>query len=372
MDRLSSVLLALRFNFIPLFSFITTLLLWQKKEKWHDSDNFRVAVSLSGLFVILLIIHAFASVGKNYCVYCLGGYMTFFNSLGLILFAISFRSMRRKLPKLTQIIIVILLLAIFIAVSYASYDVRGRDLIAAKDMHDFLRMKVPRVRSLGILAGEVKLWILFQNKYGMEFPVVYRLFQRAAFSVIVGVIAWSVTLFAALLGAKFAHTKNLWKERSFGIYAIMSLLIVGMLLSPTPFLGGVSPPFDCEQDIFSSHEAAGSILSAEIYPGAQIYWSGGNSAIPLLYLSDRNIFPAQLNGEYSYRIGGNTERRHRSGKWNAELSEIWLAEADYLLISTANYDGSYIASGLWEEVAVTGPVIGCNERTVIHVLKKIE
>ena len=58
--------------------------------------------------------------------------------------------------------------------------------------------------------------------------------------------------------------------------------------------------------------------------------------------------------------------------WNDELSELWLTEADYLLINDAKYDSSFLSSGLWEQVAVTDPVVGCNERTVLHVLKKID
>ena len=371
-DRVNSLIFALRFNFIPLVSIATTWLLWPRKGKWADVTKFRIGVVLSGLFLFLLIIHTFNSVGGNSCVFCIGGYLSFFDSLALIVLAVSFPYLRRKIPKWMDLGIAILLLVLFIVVANTFLSTQPMQFVAPKDMHEFLRQKVPWFNSLGRLSGDVKLWILFQNKYGMDFQGVYNAFQRTLSSLIIGGVLWIVTLLGAILAMKIQRSKQWWRERSYGVYILMSLLIVGLLLSPTSFLGGAPIKYDCAQDIYSSHEAAGAILSREIPPGAQVFWDGGNSAVPLLYLPNAKIYTALINGVYSRVIGGDHDLLFLRGMWNDELSELWLTEADYLLINDAKYDSSFLSSGLWEQVAVTDPVVGCNERTVLHVLKKID
>ena len=44
----------------------------------------------------------------------------------------------------------------------------------------------------------------------------------------------------------------------------------------------------------------GNIWRETIPPGSRIYWFGQLSVVPLLYLPGVRIYPAQINGDYSF------------------------------------------------------------------------
>lgn len=373
-DQLNSIFSTIHLNFVPFLAIITTWILWQKRVKWKDQSKYRSAVFLSSLFTILFIEHALFTLGRNYCVFCLSGYVTFFSSLGIILLINSIPFLRQQLPKWNQYILVGFILFILIIIGYASFDVHRFEFFTPKVIHNIINTRVPRVSSLQILPGEVKLWVLFQNKFGMDFQSIYNLIQRIFSSVIIGAIAWLSTLLLAFISMKIFAREKSWAGKSYGVYLLMSLLVISMILSPTPILAKTQSTNNCEQDVLLSHEVAGELLSTLIPHGAIVYWDGGSSAVPLLYLPDIQIFPAQINGVYSRVIDGDVNILLQQGKWNKDLSERWLSEADYLLVSDYKYlhGQNYISSGIWEEVTVTLPVITCQESTALHLLKRIE
>jgi len=54
--------------------------------------------------------------------------------------------------------------------------------------------------------------------------------------------------------------------------------------------------------------------------------------VPLLYLDGVLTFPPQLNGDYTYRLGGTSEQLARAGLWGSTLLDEWLGQADIILI----------------------------------------
>jgi hypothetical protein len=103
---------------------------------------------------------------------------------------------------------------------------------------------------------------------------------------------------------------------SFGVLALITFLVAGFLLSRTLFLGGGYHNYDCSGDVLNTYEKAGKQLADLIPPGSTIYWNGGNSAVPLLYLQDIHIFAPQINSDYSYRLDGDADALFRYGFWN--------------------------------------------------------
>ena len=152
--------------------------------------------------------------------------------------------------------------------------------------------------------------------------------------------------------------------------ALTTLLVVGLLLSPTPVLGAGYGDYDCGGDVLASYETVGANLAAHIPEGASVYWDGGKSAVPLLYLPDRQIYPAQLNGAYSFRLGGEADALLGYGFWSTELQQNWQAEADYLLIEERVIDNYVLDSDTWTEIAETPPAVVCFNDATIHIFQR--
>ncbi|MEK6223188.1 MAG: hypothetical protein N2D54_13160, partial [Chloroflexota bacterium] len=44
------------------------------------------------------------------------------------------------------------------------------------------------------------------------------------------------------------------------------------------------------------------------------------------------VFPAQLSGAYSYKIGGELNELEKYGYWNAAMGELWLDQANIVVV----------------------------------------
>jgi len=90
------------------------------------------------------------------------------------------------------------------------------------------------------------------------------------------------------------------------------------------------------------NEQIGTHLRSIIPHGSLVYWDGGLSAAPLLYLPGVKIFPAQINNAYSFISNGDTAELYRFGLWNEEMRNDWKATADFFIIEDKRY-------GDWKE-----------------------
>ncbi len=155
------------------------------------------------------------------------------------------------------------------------------------------------------------------------------------------------------------------------------MLIIGLVLSPTVVLAGSKMERVCYGDVIASYESVGKHLASLIPPGSSVYWEGGLSVVPLLYLPGIRIYPAQINDGYSFRIGGNAEELQRAGLWNSELQTRWLSEADFILVEqdryskAINYWTEILKPDRFNELEISPSFLPCRE-TRLRVFQRIE
>jgi hypothetical protein len=53
--------------------------------------------------------------------------------------------------------------------------------------------------------------------------------------------------------------------------------------------------------------------------------------VPLLYAPGINIYPSQINGDFGYRSGGDSQQLVKNGLYNDELARQWQADADFIV-----------------------------------------
>ena len=84
-------------------------------------------------------------------------------------------------------------------------------------------------------------------------------------------------------------------------------------------------------------------LQAIIPVGSAVYWGGSSVVTPLLYLTDAELHPPQLNGIYSARRGGDRDLLEKSGYYNEESRRAWRESDEFILIENINL------VGFWKE-----------------------
>jgi hypothetical protein len=156
----------------------------------------------------------------------------------------------------------------------------------------------------------------------------------------------------------------------FGPTYSSAILVLGMALSPV--LNGSFGARDCQIDVIKANEQIGSYLRTVISSGSLVYWDGGLSAVPLLYLPDVKIFPAQINSGYSFINGGDTAELNRFGFWNAEMDAEWKSTADYFIIEEARYAGwkAFLNSEQFVEFQPTPAATSCVEKTRLRIFRR--
>jgi hypothetical protein len=156
---------------------------------------------------------------------------------------------------------------------------------------------------------------------------------------------------------------------------LLSILLVVSLGTATIAFGNGYHNYDCGQDVVSSQAAVGTYLLSKIPPHASVYWaSGGVSPIPLSYLDQPTIFPPQLNGIYSYRIGGAPDSLSRFGYWNASLASSWLSQADYVLMRQEDFHGSItysLRSKDFDQITPSPPANPCDPGSSFLIFRRV-
>lgn len=357
-SRWTSLLLALKVHLAPVIGFLAALMIWRKPVNWRSRSGFKAAVLLAAAFTALFAAHAWAALGKSYCVYCLESYMAFFSPLGLLLIAVFLAEWppERPLRRWQATLIIAALLALALWFGYHQSWVTVRDL---------LKSEIARFKDFHIQPGTIPLWGLIENFTGWDYEQSFNIFS------------WS---FGALAAAALLLLNGLLRRRAKpGIRypAALTLLVLSLALSalaaPSELLAGYDRIYDCRGDVIEAYETVGTQLQQVIPPGAKVYWRGGLSAVPLLYIPAAQPYLPQINSNYSRFIGGDDETMLMLGRWNDTLAEKWLAEADYLLVAGENLAelGPAIDSGTYTLVLTTTPVIDCRQNAPIFVFQRV-
>ena len=353
LDRLWSFADAFRYHFPAFVGALLAWAFWPRRAAWKSEEHFRAAVFLSVTFVALAALHAWASLGKNYCVYCFPIYASFYSGMGLLLAAISLPSWRLHLPRLRQVLALLVVFGLLVGGAFIYYAVQDKYLFPEAG-RALMQIQVPRLGGGRILPGTVNLWQLVANLTGISH---YKLSRIADFAPLLAICAGLEILLALLVwgGSRLLRwpPRAALKGYSLASGMLLALWLAGCLLLPTSLLSNGWQSYDCGSDEIANYELVGEKLAQLIPPGAQIFWRG-YSPVNLLYLPEAAIYPSQLNGDYSLRLGGDPDALLRYGWWSEPLGRQWAAEADYLLVEERNYTGwlqELLESGAYEEYA---------------------
>lgn len=360
LTRLYVFLEGLRYNFAALFGAVCAWILWPQRKAWRSATQWKTAVYLSVLLVVLTAAHIWAALGGDYCVYCYPGYLAFFSITGLLLVAVSAAAWVRRPGWLRSLVAALAVLMGFTGIGFGAYQSLAMLV---------MNIQVPRMRGGQIQPGFTDLWRLLANKFGWTYDLLQQMLPTAA-----GFTAGVVFLLGVM--AVFI----IWRKHRLPVKpataALAGFLLLGILLSPASVMGGGKFSELCTSgDVIVAHEAVGAHLAQYVPPGSLVYWENDISPIPLLYLPGIRIFPAQLNHWYSYYEGGNSAELERYGYWNAELALKWRGEADYLLIAD-RYILSHIeitdgSIGHFDELAPTPSTVPCRNRSIIHIFQRV-
>jgi hypothetical protein len=201
-------------------------------------------------------------------------------------------------------------------------------------------------------------------------PTFFGLIIGVILVVLIGIVTRTINNF---------HNRNTASTtRSFSKYTywlVTIMLCLAFLFSPTKVLSGGYTGYDCRWDTIRSYEAAGKFMANIIPKGSTVYWAGGGSTVPLLYVPGIKIFPAQINGGFNFYYGGNSDSLEKFGYWNDELARQWEMEADYILIKKANLKKSslkdYVMSEEFDELETTSQVSPCVPGSEIHIFRRV-
>ncbi|MEI8132234.1 MAG: hypothetical protein WCG34_07365 [Leptolinea sp.] len=357
-SRVYSFWQGVRFHFAMLFGLVVLGLLPPQKNGWKDATAIRTILFLFTTVILMTVAHAWAALWQNYCVFCFGLYLNFFSILGVALIAITAPLLRRSTSWLINLLIGLVIILFSVGIGFGAHQELDGSLMT---------LLIPRIRGMQIQPGTTELWRAISNKFGYSFDQLSQ-YIPAAFGLLVGII------FLILSIAIFRRIRKYIPATSWGAFTLLTFFTLGLLLSPTTIFGNPPEP-DCGGDVIASTETAGRHIASLVPPGSTIFWEGGLSPAPLLYVPKIKIFGAQLNDGYSYRKGGNSNELYKYGFWNEELSRRWMNEADYLLIIDYGYKQGYnsmIDLEKFEELPITEPIATCRDYSKIHIFKRIK
>jgi hypothetical protein len=343
-------------NFMAVFSVLAVWLGWPKGgfKNPTGTAQFKMIVFLSAIFIELYVAHGIASLGKDYCAFCLVNYVTFFSPAGLLILFAFLPGIKERRPLFPVWLAAALILLLTLGIGYSNAEKFG----AA-----FASIQLPRMTGFSFQSGNVEVWRLIANKFNVSFQFVRTLLPSLAglaVGILLLVLGWAVT--------KIGKNKPVLLNP---VYALVFVtMLTGLALSPTIALGGVSGV--CDKDIIAGYEQVGAELKQRIPAGAQVYWMGDASPTPLLYLSDIKIYPPQLNAFFSLKPQGNSDRALKYGFWTSKLDQKWRAEADVFLIRESELASmqATLSPGLFDELEPTSPTYACVSDSRIHIFKR--
>jgi hypothetical protein len=351
--RLNGLSQAIRIQLIPFIGSIIVLLLWPKRESWKTPAHYRAAVFLAFLFFILLISHAWASIGDNYCVFCLSDYMAFWGNVGLLLVVVSIGAWNKTPSLLSKAAILITVLLATTAIGYALFEEIGDSL---------LNMPLPRFRGGHLLSGWATLWQVLSNKFHLVYADA-----RGYIPAIAGLGVGILLLIISLIIFRHHPYRKTMYFASFIAYGFLALGLVFL-----PLLTWSNEENICRTDVISSYEKIGAQLANIAPPGTKIYLDGSLTDVPLLYTHAADILLPQLNDYNSLRIGGDPDQVLRNGFWNEQIGLQWRDTADVFVIEENRMSGwkGYLTPDKFEQIPLSPSLSICSTDDNILLFKR--
>jgi hypothetical protein len=316
-SRFRSFAVGIRDNWFIFLGSITALVLFPKLDRWKDRRRFKMAIFLGTSFFLLVIMHTLASIPTDYCVFCFSGYQMFYTTAGLFFLIVVFsngldNSMARRVLWFGVVLL-------FAAILGLSYEARWSNWLLD---HIWLL----RVKSL--FSGGKSLTVSLRDVLTYSFSMVPDLQEQLASAL--GGLLLGVSFCAVVWILHRLAVQRMWMKRSTVLdILLLAALSIGVML---PVLLIPATTGKCSTNYLSYYERAGRSLSRIIPAGSNIYWKGSGKQLAfLLYVSNANIIPAQINAGGS-PAEGDVEDILRLGRINNELDAQWRDSADIYLI----------------------------------------
>lgn len=362
-NRLISIARTFRFHFLLMIGSIASLMVIQRKFFLNQRSKWREQIFLLFLFWVLFFAHVWATLGGDYCNYCLEGYISFFAPLGIVLFISTVPVWERQFPKYLTIGLIIFIILTNATIGLALID----------DFH-FGILYIPLPRFLLNLPKFEGGWFLpvevIRNVLTTLTDRQTHILDIISTSTIIGLLMM-VLIFIIWKGLD--QNSIIKRQTSYGYVLLISVIIVGFGLSPSPILSGGLYTYDCAPTTLNSYETTGKALAELIPPESQVFWKS-MSATPLLYVPDIQIYPPQVNDIYSFYVNGNDDELLKFGLWNESLARQWLKEADYIVIEDKYFSGFYrsiLKSGRYQLITILPSQSSCRENSRLRVYQPI-
>jgi len=364
-SRLNALLEGLRFHFVSLVGPIIGLVLWPARKKWKSEPQFRFGVFLVVLFFLLLGMHIWGGLGLsgiNYGnAYTVNPYFAFFSYIGYLLTIVVFSNIQKQLSLARQIVLSVVIILISSAVGYGGF-------LTTSDL--LLYLRIPRIRSFfttGKILPGIPIWDFLANKYGIAYDT-----SRWLIPLLLGVLIGLLVLAIGFAIWSFLKRKRLLQFYSFGVITALVFLLVGIFFSPTVALGGGFDQWECKMNVIQTYEKTGSFLANALSPGDLVDWNAGNAVAVLLYVPGIHIFPQQLDDQWNFFHGGDSNTLARLGFWNDELATLWRDKANVIIIQQADYSTwqSYLDPSKFIELQSPKTPLNCEPDTFLRIFKR--
>ena len=359
-----ALLQGFRFHYFSLIGFFVCMFLWPRRGGWRNRTDKHVAYFLGVLFLVLALLHAWATVSTSdqaaTCTFCFTPYISFFDQTALLLVVVTFPSWRRTLSKVVQGIIIIFVVILSAGLGYAGFDRFGPWLMGIP-FPAITRGLDPRR-----WVPFINIWDILSNKFHQDYWTS-RVNVSIGVATILGILLVSL---AALWYRKLAKRKRLIGY-SFGSLLLLICLVLGVWLSPQ-MSGSYRQDGICLVNIPGNYQKIGQELSEIIPAGSRVYWDV-MTTVPLLSAPEISIYPPQIYALYTYRIGGDPEQLAKYGLWNAGLAGQWMANAEFIVTEsdwTQTYRPTGSLSASQFDIIHIAPTNPCDPGTSLTVYKR--
>lgn len=352
-NRVTSFFIAMRYHFIPLLGTFVAIFSLPVKKFWKSTYERKLVFLLTITFILFFGLHAWASLAKNYCVFCFPNYLSFFIPLAVVAGIIAISAVLSSGQTISPYTFILYGLFIIPGTFLGSLETIGRCVMA---------LPFPRVKSGRILSGTTELWKIFENRFGWDYDSLLRILSPS--------VGLFLTLFAISLVLGIYHLLRKKISISTGNFLLIALLITGTILTPTYLLGRDNFGNVCGGDVLQAYESVGGHLQATIPEGSTVYWGGSSVVTPLLYITNTKIHPPQLNGIYSARRGGDRNLLEKAGYYNEESRIAWRESDEFILVSNLNlidFWKEYLTPERFNEYKATSPLDPCDPNSTIRI-----
>jgi hypothetical protein len=359
-----ALLQGFRFHYFSLVGFFVCIFLWPQRGGWKTRSNQRAAYFLAVLFLVLVLLHAWATVSTSNqvatCASCFTPYLSFFDLTALLLIVVTFSSWRRKLSKVGSAIIVFFILLLSAGLGYAGFDRFGPWLMGIP-FPAFTRGLNPRHWT-----PFITLWDILSNKFHQDYWT-----SRVNVSIVAGAVLGILLVGLVAVSYRVLARRKHLSGISFGSLLLVIFLVQGFWLSPLMggeyHQGGI-----CLANIPATNQKIAQKIISVIPSGSQVLWEA-NTVVPLLYAPGINIYVPPIYAVFSYRVGGDPKQLAKYGLWNDALASQWRKETSFIVTESFSYQpyrpGGDIDAEKYD-VFKTVPTNPCDPNSYLLVYKR--